>query len=288
MYLVNAFTDLPFNGNATGVVILNGNLSDDEMQNIAKDLNQSETVFVQRLDVGIYSTRFFTTLREINLCGHATIATFYALCTNEYIQPIENGIIKITQHTKNEKIPVELEYFNGRIKSVHMILKAEVCDFELENYNIAQALNISQNDIGFADKDCVPVKINTGSSDIVIPVKNLEILENLKPDYDKILEISNKENLTSFQVFCMEKDGIVRQRTFSPIIGVKEEAGSGTSTGATLYYINKYYSENIKSIKSVQGIELNRKSSLEAEMIDENKVRVGGRAYVFMNGVLNI
>lgn len=291
MYLANAFTDKAFNGNATGIVISAGRMSDEEMQNVAKDLNQSVTVFVRRLDIGLYATRFFRTDREIKLCGHATIATFFALSENEYIQKIDNGIVKINQLTQLGKIPVEIEYKNSKVKRVNMILNVRDLDKEISDERILEAIGIKEEDLGLNGAILKPKKISTGGSDIVIPVKSVEILEKIKINYDKVLELSKEEDIISFQVFTIEEnkeEAHIRQRTFSPSIGVEEEAGSGTSTGATLYYINKFVSKETNKIKSVQGIELGRKSCLCAEIIDENTVKVGGIAFVFMNGVLNI
>ncbi|SHH36778.1 phenazine biosynthesis protein PhzF family [Anaerosphaera aminiphila DSM 21120] len=288
MYLVNAFTDRAYNGNATGVILSHGKINDDEMQNIAKDLNQSETVFIKKIDTGLYSTRFFTPEREINLCGHATIATFYALCENEYLLPIERGIQKIEQLTKCGRIQVELEYNNYKIDSVYMILNTREVEKTITNEEIAKSLNIPLEDIGFKDFDLEPKKIETGGSDIVIPVKSAEMLKKIKPNYEMIYELSERENVVSFQVFTLESDDKVVQRTFSPSIGVNEEAGSGTSTGATMYYITEHMDKDNKKITSTQGVEINRKSTLTAEMISKDTVRVGGRAFVFMNGVLNI
>lgn len=292
MYLVNAFTDRAFTGNATGVIIHTGKLTTDEMQNTAKDLNQDVTVFIRRLDIGLYSTRFFTRKREIKLCGHATIATFYALAQNEYIQHEDNDIVEVSQLTGLGRVPVKVEYKNSKVSNVYMNLDVSCEERHITNEEITRATGLTEKEIGLNGAYMEPQKISMGSCDLVIPVQSKEILEKIKIDYDYMQKISEKDNIISFQVFTIEetKDGVakVMQRTFSPSICVEEEAGSGTSTGATLYYINRNVSEDIKKIKSVQGVEIGRKSILEAELIDENTVQVGGRAYIFMNGVLNI
>lgn len=291
MYIANAFTNKAFNGNATGIVISGNRMNYEEMQNIAKDLNQSVTVFVNRLDIGVYSTKFFTPHREIKLCGHATIATFFAISENEYIQPIEDGTINIIQHTQLGKIPVEIDYEHSKVKDVFMNLTAKELDREISDEDILAAIGINKENLGLNGAYIEPKKISTGGSDIVIPVQSVEILENLKLDYDLIKKLSEEEDIISFQVFTIEENGKeakVRQRTFSPSIDVKEEAGSGTSTGATLYYINKFVSEETTKIHSVQGVEMDRKSCLCASIMPNGKIRVGGRAFVFMNGVLNI
>ena len=291
MYLVNAFTNSAFNGNATGVIISANKMNYETMQNTAKDLNQSVSVFVNRLDIGLYSTKFFTAKREIKLCGHATIATFFALAENEYIQPKENGILKIMQHTQLGKIPVEIEYFNSKVKNVYMNLNVQALDSEITDDEILKGLNINKEDLGLNGAYIGPKKISTGGHDIVIPVQSVEVLEKIKLEYDYMQKLSEKDDIISFQIFTIEELGEVtkvRQRTFSPSICVEEEAGSGTSTGATLYYINKYVSNKTEKIESTQGVEMGRTSCLSANMTSENTVRVGGRAFVFMNGVLNI
>lgn len=288
MYLVNAFTDRAFDGNPTGVVVGANQLSDEEMQKIARDIKMSETVFIKRLDVGVYETRFFTPYEEISLCGHATIATFYALCKHQYILPIENGIQKVVQHTKAGKVYVDLEYKNNEIQSVYILLDGIRNSRELSDSEIAEALNISEDMFGLDGFDVKPDKIKTGLQDIVVPVKNLEILQSIKPNFDIIKSISKKENSISMEVFTIVGENQVVQRTFSPIIGVDEEAGSATSTGATLIYLKDHTNLSWNEIKSTQGLKLMRKSELSAQLIDENKVRVGGQAYVFMEGVLHI
>lgn len=292
MYLANAFTDRAFTGNATGVIINSGKLQTDVMQNIAKDLNQDVTVFIKKLDFGLYATRFFTRKREINLCGHATIATFYALAQHEYIQPIEEGTIKVIQYTGFGKVHVDIDYKNYKVERVHMNLIAKEQERHLSIEEIIKALGIKKEDLGLNGAYMEPKKISTGSADIVIPVQSLEILEKIKIDYEYMQEISIREDIISFQVFTIieNKDGVakVRQRTFSPSICVEEEAGSGTSTGATLYYINRNIDPETNRLESVQGVEIGRKSCLLATLDNGNEVRVGGRAFVFMNGVLNI
>lgn len=292
MYLVSAFADCPFLGNSTGVVIdSNGTLSDDEMQNIAKDINQSEIVFVKKLDTGRYHTRFFTPNREIKLCGHATIATFYALAQNEYIIPIESGIKEIIQHTEAGKIPVGLEYEDYQIKRVYMSLKVKEDLYSGELDEICQVLGIDSTDMGLTlcASDNLPKKMYSGFSDLLVPVRSVEVLEKIQLNEVLAKEISKREDILSIVAFTTEDGKSVRQRTFSPIIDVYEERGSGTSTAAAMYYLHKRNCTQSNGIISTQGDLLNRTSSIIATFNEEKGcVRVGGRAYVFMNGVLNI
>ena len=77
-YIVDAFTDHPFGGNPAGVVLLDGNSFPNEtlMLQIAAELRYSETAFVRRDSEKEFTIRYFTPMAEVDLCGHATIASF--------------------------------------------------------------------------------------------------------------------------------------------------------------------------------------------------------------------
>jgi PhzF family phenazine biosynthesis protein len=79
IYTVDAFTDKPFSGNPAGVCILDDAIPDSLMQNIALEMNLAETAFVLKQDDG-YSLRWFTPNTEIDLCGHATLASANIMC----------------------------------------------------------------------------------------------------------------------------------------------------------------------------------------------------------------
>ena len=85
-YVVNAFTDKPFNGNPAGVVLEADDLNRNLMQKIAAELKCSETAFVSTSKNATFRVHFFSPLKEVDLCGHATIATFYTMA--------KSGILK--------------------------------------------------------------------------------------------------------------------------------------------------------------------------------------------------
>lgn len=289
-YLVSAFSDRAFMGNSTGVVIDDGRLTDLDMENIAKDINQSVIVFVRELDRDRYLTRFFTPHGEINLCGHATVATFYALAENEYIKCQDEGIKKIIQHTKIGKIPVELEYKDGKIQNVYMNLDVLLEEKFEDQDRILKILNLKKDDIGLEICENLTMeKISTGTCDILVPVKDERALSSIVLNKNEALRISEEENIISIHAFTTKDGKEIKQRTFSPIIGEDEEFGSGTSTAATMYYLSSNKITEEKSLTAIQGDYIGRISKVYTSIADrENRVRVGGRAYVFMNGVLYI
>lgn len=85
---VDAFTDQPFAGNPAAVCVLDQPQSDDWMQNVAKEMNLSETAFLLAQESG-YQLRWFTPAVEVPLCGHATLASAHVLWSEGYLQPDE-------------------------------------------------------------------------------------------------------------------------------------------------------------------------------------------------------
>ena len=78
IYQVDAFTDEPFKGNPAGVMIVKGEMTSDWMQNIALEMNLSETAFIIPNETG-FRIRYFTPTREVPLCGHATLASSHII-----------------------------------------------------------------------------------------------------------------------------------------------------------------------------------------------------------------
>jgi PhzF family phenazine biosynthesis protein len=90
---VNAFTDKPFSGNPAGVCILEGPMEDSWMQNVARELNFADTAFLNKKGEG-FNLRWFTPIVEIDLCGHATLASAHVLWERGYLKPNESASFK--------------------------------------------------------------------------------------------------------------------------------------------------------------------------------------------------
>lgn len=88
--VIDAFTDRPFSGNPAGVCLLEKSLSDEQMQQIAMEMNLSETAFVQKTsEPGHFNLRWFTPTLEIDLCGHATLASSFWMLRTGWAKPGE-------------------------------------------------------------------------------------------------------------------------------------------------------------------------------------------------------
>src|SRR5580765_556811 len=91
IFTVDSFTDKKFSGNPAGVCLLNENKDDGWLLNIAAEMNLSETAFVKKIDDG-FSLRWFTPKSEVELCGHATLASAHILWQEGILKNIEEAV----------------------------------------------------------------------------------------------------------------------------------------------------------------------------------------------------
>lgn len=292
IYQVDAFTNKPFGGNPAGVVPDAKNLSEKDMKKIANEMNLSETAFVKKIDEESFEVRFFTPKCEVDLCGHATIATFYVLGKKGYIRHEGRGKVTITQKTKAGLLPVELYFKNDEILKVLMHQgKPKAFGKVKEIEEISKILGICKEQIGINNFDLAPEIISTGLKDIIVPVRDEETLKSLKIDFNKMEHYCINKDTVGMHVFTLDdlNEDTVHCRNFAPSLGIYEEAATGTANGALIYYMKRNNMLKSNSILANQGIYMNRPSEILCE-IDEtekdNIIKVGGKAVIIMEGVI--
>ena len=278
VFLVNSFVKIAEGGNAAGVVLDADGFKEDDMKKIAKILGHSETAFVSKSDLADFKVRFFTPEEEVDLCGHATIATFYTMAEQGRIHPD-----KYTQETKAGVLQVEVKKDRTIMMSQNAPQFFEVVNKE----EIADSLNINLNEM----VEGLPTQVvSTGLRDIMVPIKNLETLNAIKPDFDKVAEISRKYNTIGYHLFALETLGEAHAhaRNLAPLYGIPEESATGTSNGALASYLFEYSEVNRKEATHLvieQGYTMNKPSEiiveLETRMKNISGVKVGGKAILF-------
>lgn len=281
-YIVDAFSDKLFGGNAAGVVIYD-DISDSNMQRIAGELRFSETAFIKLLDNNKFDIRFFTPNSEVELCGHATIASFSALKDARYIN--ESGTYYMD--TRTGKLPVYVEDDFIMMEQAQPVKGSEIDDTGA----LAEILNISNEEIGDTQFKLKPQIISTGLFDIMLPIKTKESLNNIKPDFAALSEYSKQHNVVGVHAFTLEEDGYTANcRNFAPLYGIDEEAATGTSNGALTYYlyINGVIKEFDRNYLFKQGESMNRPSLITTriEIRDGIKILTGGKSRILSKGEL--
>jgi len=272
LYTLNAFSKTPKGGNPAGVVLIADNLSDGDMQQIATKAGLSETAFVSRSTVASYKVRFFTPVQEVDLCGHATIATFYLMHhlkiikKGSYTQETKAGILRIevTDHTVTMEQPSPTFYET------------------IDKATIAQSLNIPTNAI----VEGLPAQIvSTGLKDIIIPIKSLKAVKAIKPNFNEVAAISEQHNVVGYHLFTLEttNGGFAHCRNLAPLYGINEEAATGSASGALACYLSRYGLIDIPSqVAFEQGYTMKKPSEITVELTYKQNgnllVMVGGSA----------
>lgn len=293
LLIYDSFTTEVFKGNPAGVLLGADGLKNEEMQSIARELGYPETVFLFLNDPEKIKVKFFTPKEEIDLCGHATIAYETALVECGIIK-VEEGENQVNIETNLGTLPIVIKIRNKKIDNIMMYQASPKIDrnFTVNKSELAKALNISPND--FAD-DIEIVKAYTGVWDLMIPLKRKETLNEIVGDMEKIKQISSELNIISLHPFYIEKienKTNLYARNFAPIVDIDEEAATGTSNGALIYYlhtIGKIKSE--ENIVVTQGEKLGRKSKIMGKIqIKKEKIDVliGGTAVKFVEGKIEI
>ncbi|MDH7506706.1 MAG: PhzF family phenazine biosynthesis protein [Candidatus Thermoplasmatota archaeon] len=276
---VNAFTDSLNGGNPAGVVLNSPELTNKQMIYISKLLNVSETAFVSPSKKADFKLRFFSPELEVDLCGHATIATFFTMALENYFPDKINKIV--TQETKAGILPVCIDFTeDGDVDRVMMTQSKPILkDIYLDILSISDTLRISKENID----DSLPKQIvSTGLFTLPICIKSLDILKKIKPDFEKIKKICNELGVGSFHLFTfetIENTSVYHARNFAPIYGVNEDPVTGTANGAVCFYLlkNRIIQEN--NLLCEQGDIIGRPGRVFVE-INKNIVKVGGKAKV--------
>jgi PhzF family phenazine biosynthesis protein len=273
-YIVDAFTDQPFGGNPAGVVLLDGNSFPSEtlMLQIAAELRYSETAFVRRDSEKEFTIRYFTPMAEVELCGHATIASF-ALMHRKL------GVTgRCLCHTKAGDISVEA----GPRVLMQMTASKIVQSID-ETEGIYRAIGICDY------TPTLPVMIvSTGLPDFMIQVKNVETLNHLQPDMNAISEITEKHEAVSFHVFAFGNDGSTAHvRDFGPLYGVPEESATGTANASLTHYLQQNGCfPATGDFSFLQGEAMGRPSVVATHVTADGTIYVGGTAAVVAEGKL--
>jgi PhzF family phenazine biosynthesis protein len=272
---VNAFTDSTSGGNPAGVVLDPPVLSDMQMKQVTKKLNVSESAFVYPSDVADYKLRFFSPVVEVELCGHATIATFYNMAS----EGIFTRDTVVRQEAKAGVLPVAIFFKEDDVVDKVMMTQGRPIykDIYFDISHIADSLKISMENID----DTVPKQIvSTGLFTLPVCIKSFDVLKNIKPDFVKIKSLCRQIGVGSFHLYTfetLESSSTYHARNFSPLYGINEDPVTGTANGAVCSYLYKNGFVKEKNMICEQGDIIGRSGRVVVE-VDLDTVRVGGRA----------
>lgn len=278
VYLVSAFGINKDGGNPAGVVLNADTLADTQKKEIARIVGYSETAFVQKSNKADFKVTFFTPTDEVDLCGHATVATYSLLFHKKIARPRV-----YSQEIKAGVLPIE-------IKEDGIIVMDQSLPSYAETVDIKDITDIFQIDETLITKTGLkPQIVSTGLRDIMLPIADRLALFELKPDFEKMNTFNKKTNTVGFHVFTLDtlnQESIAHSRNFAPLYGINEESATGSSNGALACYLFKYGKlDKLSDMKFEQGYSMNKPSEVVVTLTTKDteitRVQVGGRGIVF-------
>ena len=294
-YIADAFTDSLFGGNPAGVVILDkdGDFPPDEtMRKTAAELRYSETAFIKVLGDREFQIRYFTPAAEVDLCGHATIASFVCL--------VKAGILPENCACINHTLAGDL---NIEIKDGFVMMDM-ASPVEMGTISKPEEIKRLYDVMGYVGEvpdfgGLKPQLISTGLPDIMMPVGSCAELDALAPDMKALSDLSAEYKVTGVHAFTVNcDDATAHCRNFAPLYDIDEEAATGTSNGALTYYFKlngllpDANADGSVSCRIVQGEKMDRPSVILTDIREDADgaclIRVGGSAVLLAEGDIKL
>ena len=296
VYQMDAFTRERFSGNPAGVVLDAEGLAEEEMQRIAREMNDPETVFVFPGREGEYDLqmRFYSVTKEVPLCGHGTVAAHVIRAAKLGLE----GKIRLLQKTIPGVFPVEVERHGGRCRVVMYqggtSFQEPLSRARLEK--LCAALGIAPEDIR---PDCPVCAASTGSAKMMVGLHSLEKLHSLRPDMAALTALSGETGVNGYFVFvlCPGEDPLVHGRMFAPANGNPEDPVTGTANGPLGGYLVHFglvpTSGKEFSFTAMQGEALGRPGTVDVTVaLDEDgrpgEVSIAGEAVLAFRADLEL
>lgn len=304
---LDVFTTQPFAGNPLAVFPEAEGLTDSEMQQIAREMNLSETVFVLKPDdpTALRRLRIFTPSRELPMAGHPVVGTWNFLA-REGVVPIPEGgtgPAQVMQQLGIGTLPVDIEFSQGEPVQVVMTQGAfkpgATIEAENEKADLARALGLEVEDLD----PSLPIQtVSTGIGAIAVPLRSLDALGRCRINSQSLSQIYLAAGAVGCLPFARASfDGppaLVHSRFFAPDDGIPEDPATGSAAGSLSAYLVFHGGVPVDAIDGTfsftieQGDFMKRPSRINVEVTGETgrieRTRVGGQSVVILNGVLEI
>ncbi len=262
-------------------------LTGKEMQQIAREMNFSETTFItsEVPRKGGYDVRIFTPNEEVPFAGHPTLGTAYVIQHEIVRQPVES----ITLNLKVGQIPVTFSYVKGEPDVLWMQQKTPRFGPVFDRARIARVLSIDQTDI---DSRLPIQEVSTGLPFIIVPLRRLAAVKKARTDRDAYFKLVKTTQAKGILLFCpetYEKENDLNARMFADWYDVPEDPATGSANGCLAAWLTKYryFGTSTINIRVEQGYEIGRPSLLllRTESVRRAiQVHVGGRVKLVAQG----
>lgn len=301
---LDVFTDRPFCGNPLAVFPEAQGITDEQMQQIAREMNLSETVFVlpPRDETALRRLRIFTPAKELPFAGHPVVGTWNCLAREGVVPIPENGTgwIRIQHELGIGVLPVDIEFKDGEPTSVVMTqgkfeMLSEIDDWH-EQADIARALGLAREDL---DETLSIEVISAGLAILAVPVRSLADLGHCRVNLAMLGEIYQRASATGCYAFTRETIEIGEARAHARFFiadNIGEDPATGSAAGPLGAYLVHHKAVAVEPIDGAfrfvieQGDFINRPSRINLEVKEERgkieQIRVGGLSQVIARGTL--
>lgn len=294
---LDVFTGHPFGGNQLAVFTGPDDLSDSEMQDIAREMNFSETTFVLPASdpQALRRVRIFTPAAELPMAGHPVIGTTFALANDGIIRPDDESPVWLQLGVGTLAIDLLFEADTLCFAWMHQPLPAFTA-WTGDRADLAAALNLGDTDLS------TTLPIESGSSGVpflYVPLASRDALARARAGAGlPELLAGVGEHAGAYLFVCEPADGDMLttwSRMFAPAMGIVEDAATGSAAGPFGAYLVRHGAAKPDAggdahVRIEQGVEMGRPSRLRAVVTiatgTVRDVRVGGEAVVVAEGEL--
>ncbi|MDP9337645.1 MAG: PhzF family phenazine biosynthesis protein [Acidobacteriota bacterium] len=288
-HTLDVFTTNRFEGNPLAVITDGDGLSNDAMQAIAREMNLSETVFVQKPtdDRALARLRIFTTKEELKLAGHPVVGTWFLLAELGVV-PAQEGGVHIMQQTGAGILPVEIRFKDGRPQRVIMTqMPASFRPAKINKKQLASALGVNVSDF---HSELEPQYVSTGVSNLMVPFRNRAGLGKIAMNPAELRRLQGKDGTMAY-CFALNDSNKAFTRGMLPW-ELYEDPATGSAAGSLGAYLVQHRKLSPGQTFYVQqGVEMGRPSHIEVEVSQTGKKlvpRVSGAAVKVFEGTIRI
>ena len=258
-WIVDAFTKEQFRGNPAAVCIVDEWPKESLMQTIAGEFNLSETAFAKQSGPTHFELRWFTPKCEVDLCGHATLAT---------------SVIIFDTRTVGEKC-IEFKTRSGILK-VEKDKEYFILDLPSQGH-----FSSFSGELDAFDQSVKIVSTVKALDDLIVEIDSDEVLRKLTPNIEKLAKIDCRGIIVTARASSGQSDFI--SRFFAPKVGVNEDPVTGSAHCKLAPYWATKLGKN--TLKAYQASE--RGGWLDLELSDD-RVKIKGNAVISASGELNL
>ena len=293
-YICDVFTETRFGGNQLAVLPKADGLSKEQMQQIAREFNFSETTFVFPAKTGhTRHVRIFTPAREVPFAGHPNVGTAFVLASTGDLGEITSSFTVIFEEEAG-LVSVAIQASGGRITSCELTApQSLLIGKTLPGELVATAISIDAKEIVTTTHQ--PQVASVGLPFIIVEVRDRSVLERARIDMSGFEAISAVGVMPDVYFYARANDGFdIRARMFAPLSGVPEDPATGSANCALAGLLAHYDAKASGDFtwRIAQGVEMGRPSTLVARAEKKNGVvqttRIGGASVLVSEGVIHV